>query len=75
MLIFSIVKIKPDIAISIAVTAGFAKNPSHAHIEAIKTIFYYPKGFMDCGITYKGEGEKLSIEDYSDSDWVGDKKS
>ncbi len=67
-LIFSMVETRPDIAFSIIVAARFAKNPSHAHIEAVKTILRYLKGFMDRGITYGGERETLSIKGYSDSD-------
>lgn len=73
-LMFSMVETRPDIAFSVAVAACFAKNPSHAHIEAIKTILRYLKGSIDRGIMYGGE-DKLLVEGYSDSDWAGDKES
>lgn len=72
---FSMIETRPNIAFSIAVAACFAKNPSHTHIEAIKTILQYLKGSIDCGITYGDEGETLSIKDYLDSDWARDKES
>lgn len=74
-LMFSMVETRPDIAFSIGVAARFAKNSSHAHTEAVKTILRYLKGSIDRGITYGGNGENLSIEGYSDSDWAGDKES
>ncbi len=69
------VETRPDIAFSITVAARFAKNSSHAHIKAVKTILRYLKGSMDCGIIYGDEGEPLSIKGYSDSNWAGDKES
>lgn len=67
-LMFSIVETRPDIAFSIVVAARFAKNPSHAHTEAVKTILCYFKRSIDCSITYGGDGENLSIIGYSNSD-------
>lgn len=72
---FSMVETRPDIIFSIAVAAHFAKNPSHVHIKAAKTILRYLKKSMDRGITYKGEGKNLSIESYLDSNWTQDKES
>lgn len=68
------VETRPDIAFSIAVAARFAKNPSHAHIKIVKTIFRYLKGSINRGIMYGGQ-ENISIEGYSDSDCAGDKES
>ena len=73
-LMFSMVKTRPDIAFAIAVATRFAKNPSHAYTEAVKTILRYMKGSINRGITY-GDEEKLLIESYSDSDWTGNKES
>lgn len=63
-LMFSMVETRPDIAFAIAVSARFAKNPSHAHTEAVKTILRYMKESINRGITYGGE-EKLLMEGYS----------
>lgn len=68
LLMFSMVETRPDIAFSIGVAACFAKNPSHAHTEAVKTILQYLKGSINRGITYGGNGENVSIESYSNSD-------
>ena len=52
-IIFSMVEIRPDIAFAISVVSRFAKNPSHQHIKAVKTIFRYLKAIRDTGITYR----------------------
>lgn len=67
------VETRPDIAFAISVASRYAKNPSHLHTEAVKTILKYLKGSKDRGIVYGGE--TLAIEGYSDSDWAGDKES
>lgn len=73
-IMFSMVETRPDIAFATSVVSRFAKNPSHQHTEAVKTILRYLKGSRGRGITYGGEKE-LCIERYSDSDWAGDKES
>lgn len=73
-LIFSIVETKPDTAFAISVASRFAKNPSHQHTEAVKTILRYMKGSRQRDITY-GDQDKLLVEGYSDFDWAGDKES
>ncbi len=47
LLMFSMVKTRPDIAFAIEVAACFAKNPSHAHTEAVKTILRYLKRLIN----------------------------
>lgn len=44
LLIFFMVKIRPDIAFSIAIAINFTKNPSNNYIKVIKVIFHYLKG-------------------------------
>lgn len=73
-LMFSMVKTRPDIAFATSVASRFSKNPSHQHVEAVKTIIRYLKGTRNRGITYGGE-EKPLIKGYSDSDWAGNKAS
>lgn len=69
--IFSMVETRPDIAFATSVASRFAKNPSHQHTEAVKTILRYMKGSRQQGITYSDQ-EKLLIEGYFNSDWTGD---
>lgn len=73
---FFMVEIKSDIAFPIAIAACFAKNPSHAHTtEAVKIIFCYLKGSINCDITYGIDGDNLFIIGYLDSHWSRDKES
>ena len=71
-LIFTMVKTRLDITFLVAVTACFAENPRHAHIEAIKNIFCYLKTSIDQDITYRAES-KIFIDKYLDPDPVEDK--
>lgn len=73
-IMFSIVETRLDIAFATSVVSRFAKNPGHQHKEAVNTILRYLKGSRDRSVTYGGEKE-LRIEDYSDSDWAGDKEN
>ena len=72
-LMFSMVETRPEIAFAIPVASRYAKNPSHLHIEAVKTILKYLKGSKNQGIVYGGG--TLDIKGYSDSDWARDKES
>lgn len=36
-LMFSMVETRPDIAFATSVASRFSKNPSHQHVEAVKT--------------------------------------
>lgn len=56
-LTFSMVETRPDIAFSTSVASRFAKNPSHQHTEAVKTILKYLKGMRTRGIVYGGEDD------------------
>lgn len=73
-IMFSMVETRPDIAFATSVAARFTKNPGHQHTEAVKTILRYLKGSRERGITFGGQ-DKLLVEEYSDSDWAGDKDS
>ncbi len=72
-LMFSMVKIRPNIAFSTSVVSRYVKNSSHQHPEAVKTIMRYFKAIQTLGIIYDGdEGGDLIIKGYSGSDWAGD---
>lgn len=47
---FSMVETRPDIAFLTPRRSLFAKNPSHFHTEAVKSIPKYLKGSEDRGI-------------------------
>ena len=53
-IMFSMVETRPDIAFATSLVSRFAKNPSHQHTKAVKTILKYLKGSKHRGITYGG---------------------
>lgn len=71
----SMIKTRPDIIFFIGVTTYFIKNPSYIHIKVVKIILYYFQNFIDYNIIYGSIEKKFSIEGYSNSNWVRDKKS
>lgn len=72
-IIFSMIETKDNITYATLVVSCFAKNPSHLHSKAVKTVFHYLKATRDVGIIYKREhGENPIIRGYSDSDWASD---
>lgn len=64
---FSMIKIKSDIAFSLTVPARFAKNPSYTYTKAVKTFFHHLKRSINCSITYGIHGVDLFIKGYLDS--------
>ncbi len=73
LLMFLMVKTKPDIAFTTSVVSRFANNPSRQYPEAVNTIIQYFKATRTRGITYGGEKkEDMIIKGYSNSDWAGD---
>lgn len=72
LLIFSILKIRPDIAFATLVVSCFAKNLSQQHTKVVKTIMHYLEATKIMEIMYKnGKGNgSLIIKDYSDSNWA-----
>lgn len=74
-MIFYIVEIRPNIAFFIEIITCFARNPSHAYIKAVKTIFQYFKSFIDYIITYEDNKKNFFSKNYSDFNYVEDKKN
>lgn len=71
-IMFAMIESRPDIAFATSMASRFAKNPSKAHIEAVKMIIRYLHTTKTRGIVY-GEGDSKVIG-YSDSDWGGDQE-
>lgn len=74
LLMFFIIKTRPDIIFLILVISRFAKNLSRQYNKAVKTIFQFLKGSKNRDITYK-EQNKLFFKKYSDSNWANNKES
>lgn len=61
----------PNIAYITSVVSCFAKNLSHLHSKAVKTIFCYFKASRNVRITYGGKQKRhLTIKRYFNSDWA-----
>lgn len=73
LLIFLIVETRPNIAFVILIISCFAKNLSHFHTKAVKTIFKYLIKNKNQGIVYNQN--ILTIKRYLDSDWTSNKNS
>ena len=64
---------RPDIANAVSTVNKLMQVPKHAHMVARKGIFWYAECTIDVGFMYTND--KISLELYSDVDWVGDKAS
>ena len=62
---------RPDITYAVHNVARFNSNPGVPHWNAVKRIFRYLKGSINCKLEYSKD-EMLQIHGYSDSDWAGD---
>ncbi|KAJ0389261.1 hypothetical protein P43SY_010839 [Pythium insidiosum] len=63
---------RPDIAYAVSFLSRFAEQPREVHWNAAIRIVRYLKGTVDLGITYKGNGESVTLAAWSDSDWASD---
>lgn len=61
LIIFSIIKTRPDIIFAISLVSRFAKNQSHQYTKAVITIFKYLKCLKSQEINYSRK-EELKIE-------------
>lgn len=72
-LIFLIIETRPDIVFITSIASLFAKNPGYQYTKAVKTILCYLKSSRKQDIIY-GWQNKLLVEEYSNFNWVKDKK-
>jgi hypothetical protein len=64
---------RPDIMFVVGLISRYIEKPTNLHMQAIKRILRYVRGFVNLGIYYKREAasnERLMA--YSDSDYAGD---
>jgi hypothetical protein len=68
---------RPNICFVVNTLSQFLVEPRHVHLVATKHVMRYPKGTLDCGLSYDGDHD-FTLSGYTDSDWprsVSDKKS
>lgn len=66
-----------NIPLVVGIFAIFFAIPKENHMMKVKRILRYLKGTKDCGLYYK-KNEKIELNVFIDSDWVGnvdDRKS
>nr|XP_043614801.1 secreted RxLR effector protein 161-like [Erigeron canadensis] len=61
-----------DIAYAVRVVSQFMYQPQEEHMDTVLRIVRYLKGTTGHGVLFKANGH-LSIQIYTDADWVGDK--
>ena len=59
-----------DIFFAVNTLSQFLTDPRHVHLVATKHILRYLKGTVDYGLKYDAN-QKINLEGYVDSDWVG----
>ena len=60
---------RPDIACAVRAVARFCENPGPAHKKAVMKILQYLLHTKEWGITYGGQGCRLCMEAYTNSDF------
>ena len=61
---------RPDIMYSVCLCARFQAFPKESHLNAVKRIFRYFKGFIDIGLWYP-KCDNFELIFYSDADSGG----
>ena len=74
LLMYLIVRTRPDIAFALGKLSTFSNNPTDAHWQALKRVFRYLAGTRNRGIEYGG-ASNLTLCGYTDGDWAGDHDS
>ena len=62
---------RPNISFSVGVVSQFMHDPMEEHLEAVYQILRYLKKNLGRGLMFKKGGGDLTIEAYTDVDWVG----
>ena len=60
---------RPDIACAVSAVSRSCENPGPAHKNTVMKILHYLLHTKESGITYGGQGCRLSMEAYTDSDF------
>ena len=69
---YSMVNTRPYISYSISVLSMFMSDPRKQHLEAMKWLIRYIKGFIELGLVYKKNNKKIWLDFYTlDYDYAG----
>ena len=61
--------LRPNIMHVVCLVARFQSSPKKSHVMAVKIIFRYIQGTLDCGIWYPKHDFRFVA--YTDLDWAG----
>ena len=66
---------RPDLSFVVGLINRFINNPKKSHLTVAKRILRYVKGTLEYGVLFprKTDQRTMSLLEYSDSDWCGDK--
>ena len=70
-LLYAALATRPDISQAVSVVSKFNKEPTEAHLTAVKRIFKYLKGTNNLALKYQKTKDGMLIG-YSDADYAGD---
>ena len=74
LLMYLMVRTRPDIAFALCKLSTFSNNPTDTHWQALKRVIRYLAGTRNRGITYGGVSN-TTLTGYTDADWAGDHDS
>ena len=74
LLMYLMVRTRPDIAFALCKLSTFSNNPTDVHWQALKRVFRYLAGTRNRGIVYGGASNE-ALCGYTDADWAGDHDS
>lgn len=71
-LMYAMMCTRPDLAHAVSEVSKCMANPGREHWRAVKWIFKYLKGTMECGIMFERQHGDISVQGYVDADYAGD---
>lgn len=66
---------RPDLAFAMSLLSQVLDKPKAKHYSMLKRIFKYIGGTLKCGILFKTDLDKETLEAFSDADYAGDKET
>ncbi|KAM2365790.1 hypothetical protein ACFX1X_004563 [Malus domestica] len=62
---------RPDLSFAVNLVCQFMHQPRESHLQTVKRILRYLKGTLELGLWFSKTATPLSINAFSDADWVG----
>jgi hypothetical protein len=68
-LLYAVLGTWPDIAFAVQHLSQFSTNPGPEHVASVKKVYWYLKGTISFGITYRGRNAIPEALGYCNADW------